>query len=171
MATGNFILDALVKRFPTARAFDSALEGQERNASVKVFRGGDSAENVNPLALYKSAYRQTINPGASKSGTCSYCLRSNGRVFKGSDIVMPDGTVGHHPNCVCIFTIANDAPVSRGVYTGKDFGARKSIRSNSNALDGVKTSDLRILAQKRGVKSRGISNENLRKTILKSYIK
>lgn len=170
MATGNFILDALVKRYPSGRSFDKAVEGQERNVSVRTFRGGDSAANVNPLALYKSAYRQTINPGATKSGTCEYCLRSNGRVFKGSDIVMPDGTVGHHPNCACIFTIANDAPVKKGIYTGADFGARKQLRTNSNALDNVSTSDLRTLAKKRGLKTGGISNAKLRKNILKDYI-
>ena len=171
MAKLNFVLDALNAQFPTAKAFDKALEGQERNVSVSVFRGGDSAANVNPLALYKSAYRQAINPGASKSGTCEYCLRSNGRVFKGSDIVMSDGTVGHHPNCVCVFSIAKDAPVQKGVYTGRDFGARKTITTRSNALNNVSTADLRTLAKKRGVKIGGKSNDYIRTNLLKSYIK
>lgn len=171
MARLNFVLNALNEAYPTAKAFDKAVEKQERNVSARVLRGGDPAGNLNPLALYKSAYRQTINPGATKSGTCEYCLRSNGRVFKGSDIVLPDGTVGHHPNCACIFTIANDAPVSNGVYTGKDFGARKTLTTRSNALDNVSTADLRTLAKKRGVKTGGISNENIRKSLLKSYIK
>jgi hypothetical protein len=61
--------------------------------------------------------------------------------------------------------------VSNGVYTGADFGARKQLRTNSNALDGVATSDLRVLAQKRGLRSRGITNDALRKSILKSYMK
>lgn len=132
--------------------------------------GGENASQVNPTALYKSSYKQAINPGASKSGTCQYCLRCNGRVFRGADIIMPDGTVGHHPNCKCIFTLT-ESPVSNGVYTGKDFGARKQLRTNSNALAGVSTADLRTLASKRKLRSRGITNEALRKSILKSYMK
>lgn len=171
MAKLNFILDQLNAAYPTAKAFDKAVAGQERNVSVQTWRGGDSAENVNPLALYKSAYRQAINPGASKSGTCEYCLRTNGRIFKGSDIVLSDGTIGHHPNCVCIFTLAKDAPVKNGVFTGKDFGARKTLTTRSNALANVSTADLRTLAKKRGVKIGGKSNDYIRTNILKSYIK
>lgn len=103
--TGNLVLDALLTANPTARAFDRALAAQERNMGPVTLMGGESAAEVNPQALYKSSYRQAINPGASKSGTCDYCLRSNGRVFRGADIIMSDGTVGHHPNCVCIFTL------------------------------------------------------------------
>jgi hypothetical protein len=83
---------------------------------------------------------------------------------------MPDGTVGHHPNCKCIFTLT-ETPVSNGIYTGADFGARKQLRTNSNALKDVSTADLRTLAQKRGLRSRGITNDALRKTILKSFMK
>ena len=83
---------------------------------------------------------------------------------------MPDGTVGHHPNCKCIFTLT-ESPVSNGIYTGADFGARKQLRTNSNALKNVSTADLRTLAQKRGLRSRGITNDALRKTILKSFMK
>ena len=54
---------------------------------------------------------------------------------------------------------------------GPDFGARKQLRSNSNALDGVSTADLRTLASKRKLRSRGITNDALRKSILKSYMK
>jgi len=168
--TGNFVLDKLLAMNPTARAFDRALDQQERNMGPVTLMGGESAAQVNPQALYKSSYKQSINPGASKSGTCQYCLRCNGRVFRGADIIMQDGTVGHHPNCKCIFTLTQ-SPVSNGVYTGADFGARKQLRSNSNALDGVATSDLRVLAQKRGLRSRGITNDALRKSILKSYMK
>lgn len=168
--TGNFVLDKLLAMNPTARAFDRALDQQERNMGPVTLMGGESAAQVNPQALYKSAYKQAINPGASKSGTCQYCLRCNGRVFRGADIIMQDGTVGHHPNCKCIFTLTQ-SPVSNGVYTGADFGARKQLRTNSNALDGVATSDLRVLAQKRGLRSRGITNDALRKSILKSYMK
>ena len=168
--TGNLVLDALLTANPTARAFDRALAAQERNMGPVTLMGGESAADVNPQALYKSSYRQAINPGASKSGTCQYCLRSNGRVFRGADIIMSDGTVGHHPNCVCIFTLSQ-SPVSNGIYTGADFGARKQLRTNSNALAGVSTADLRTLAQKRGLRSRGITNDALRKSILKSYTK
>ena len=168
--TGNMILDALLAANPTARAFDRALENTERNMGPVTLMGGESAAEVDPKALYKSSYKQAINPGASKAGTCDYCLRSNGRVFRGADIIMQDGTVGHHPNCKCIFTLTQ-SPVSNGVYTGADFGARKQLRTNSNALDGVATSDLRVLAQKRGLRSRGITNDALRKSILKSYMK
>ena len=168
--TGNFVLDKLLAMNPTARAFDSALDKQERNMGPVTLMGGESAAQVNPQALYKSAYKQAINPGASKSGTCQYCLRCNGRVFRGADIIMQDGTVGHHPNCKCIFTLTQ-SPVSNGVYTGADFGARKQLRSNSNALDGVSTADLRTLASKRKLRSRGITNDALRKSILKSYMK
>ena len=168
--TGNMVLDALLAGHPTARAFDRALENTERNMGPVTLMGGESAADVNPNALYKSSYKQAINPGASKAGTCDYCLRSNGRVFRGADIIMQDGTVGHHPNCKCIFTLTQ-SPVSNGVYTGADFGARKQLRTNSNALDGVATSDLRVLAQKRGLRSRGITNDALRKSILKSYMK
>jgi len=151
-------------------AFEVASEATERNMGPVTLMGGESAADVDPKALYKSTYKQAINPGASKSGTCDYCLRSNGRVFRGVDIIMADGTVGHHPNCKCIFTLTQ-SPVSNGVYTGADFGARKQLRTNSNALDGVATSDLRVLAQKRGLRSRGITNDALRKSILKSYMK
>ena len=151
-------------------AFEVASEATERNMGPVTLMGGESAADVDPKALYKSTYKQAINPGASKSGTCDYCLRSNGRVFRGADIIMQDGTVGHHPNCKCIFTLTQ-SPVSNGVYTGADFGARKQLRTNSNALDGVATSDLRVLAQKRGLRSRGITNDALRKSILKSYMK
>ena len=168
--TGNMVLDALLAGNPTARAFDRALENTERNMGPVTLMGGESAADVNPNALYKSSYKQAINPGASKAGTCDYCLRSNGRVFRGADIIMQDGTVGHHPNCKCIFTLTQ-SPVSNGVYTGADFGARKQLRTNSNALDGVATSDLRVLAQKRGLRARGITNDALRKSILKSYMK
>ena len=168
--TGNMVLDALLAGNPTARAFDRALENTERNMGPVTLMGGESAADVDPKALYKSSYKQAINPGASKAGTCDYCLRSNGRVFRGADIIMQDGTVGHHPNCKCIFTLTQ-SPVSNGVYTGADFGARKQLRTNSNALDGVATSDLRVLAQKRGLRSRGITNDALRKSILKSYMK
>ena len=168
--TGNMVLDALLAGNPTARAFDRALENTERNMGPVTLMGGESAAEVDPKALYKSSYKQAINPGASKAGTCDYCLRSNGRVFRGADIIMQDGTVGHHPNCKCIFTLTQ-SPVSNGVYTGADFGARKQLRTNSNALDGVATSDLRVLAQKRGLRSRGITNDALRKSILKSYMK
>jgi hypothetical protein len=168
--TGNMVLDALLAANPTARAFDRALENTERNTGPVTLMGGESAADVDPKALYKSSYKQAINPGASKAGTCDYCLRSNGRVFRGADIIMQDGTVGHHPNCKCIFTLTQ-SPVSNGVYTGADFGARKQLRTNSNALDGVATSDLRVLAQKRGLRSRGITNDALRKSILKSYMK
>lgn len=168
--TGNFVLDKLLAMNPTARAFDRALDQQERNMGPVTLMGGESAAQVNPQALYKSAYKQAINPGASKSGTCQYCLRCNGRVFRGADIIMQDGTVGHHPNCKCIFTLTQ-SPVSNGVYTGADFGARKQLRSNSNALDGVSTADLRTLASKRKLRSRGITNDALRKSILKSYMK
>lgn len=168
--TGNFVLDRLLAMNPTARAFDSALAQQERNMGPVTLMGGESAAQVNPQALYKSSYKQAINPGASKSGTCQYCLRCNGRVFRGADIIMQDGTVGHHPNCKCIFTLTQ-SPVSNGVYTGADFGARKQLRSNSNALDGVSTADLRTLASKRKLRSRGITNDALRKSILKSYMK
>jgi len=168
--TGNFVLDQLLTMNPTARAFDRALENTERNMGPVTLMGGESAAQVNPQALYKSAYKQAINPGASKSGTCQYCLRCNGRVFRGADIIMQDGTVGHHPNCKCIFTLTQ-APVSNGVYTGDDFGARKQLRTNSNALDGVSTADLRTLASKRHLRSRGITNDALRKSILKSYMK
>lgn len=171
MAKLNFVLDTLNGMYPTAKAFDKALDAQERNMGKVTLMGGESAAGINPMALYKSAYRQSINPGASKAGTCEYCLRSNGRVFKGSDIIMQDGTVGHHPNCKCIFSLANDAPVTNGVYTGRDFGARKMLTTRSNALAGVSTADLRTLAKKRGVKTGGISNENIRKSLLKSYIK
>jgi len=168
--TGNLVLDQLLTANPTARAFDRAIAAQERNMGPVTLMGGESAAEVNPYALYKSAYRQAINPGASKSGTCEYCLRCNGRVFKGSDIIMPDGTVGHHPNCKCIFTLT-ESPVSNGIYTGADFGARKQLRTNSSALKDVSTADLRTLAQKRGLRSRGITNDALRKTILKSFMK
>lgn len=168
--TGNMVLDALLAGNPGARAFDRALENTERNTGPVTLMGGESAADVDPKALYKSSYKQAINPGASKAGTCDYCLRSNGRVFRGADIIMQDGTVGHHPNCKCIFTLTQ-SPVSNGVYTGADFGARKQLRTNSNALDGVATSDLRVLAQKRGLRSRGITNDALRKSILKSYMK
>ena len=168
--TGNFVLDKLLAMNPTARAFDRALDKQERNMGPVTLMGGESAAQVNPQALYKSAYKQAINPGASKSGTCQYCLRCNGRVFRGADIIMQDWTVGHHPNCKCIFTLTQ-SPVSNGVYTGADFGARKQLRSNSNALDGVSTADLRTLASKRKLRSRGITNDALRKSILKSYMK
>jgi hypothetical protein len=164
------VLDALLAGNPGARAFDRALENTERNMGPVTLMGGESAAQVNPQALYKSAYKQAINPGASKSGTCQYCLRCNGRVFRGADIIMQDGTVGHHPNCKCIFTLTQ-APVSNGVYTGDDFGARKQLRTNSNALDGVSTADLRTLASKRHLRSRGITNDALRKSILKSYMK
>ena len=168
--TGNFVLDKLLAMNPTARACDRALDQQERNMGPVTLMGGESAAQVNPQALYKSSYKQAINPGASKSGTCQYCLRCNGRVFRGADIIMQDGTVGHHPNCKCIFTLTQ-SPVSNGVYTGADFGARKQLRSNSNALDGVSTADLRTLASKRKLRSRGITNDALRKSILKSYMK
>ena len=168
--TGNLLLDQLLTANPTARAFDRALAAQERNMGPVTLMGGESAAQVNPQALYKSAYKQAINPGASKSGTCQYCLRCNGRVFRGADIIMQDGTVGHHPNCKCIFTLTQ-SPVSQGIYTGADFGARKQLRTNSNALDGVSTADLRVLASKRNLRSRGITNDALRKSILKSYMK
>jgi hypothetical protein len=164
------VLDALLAGNPTARAFDRALDNTERNMGPVTLMGGESAADVNPNALYKSSYKQAINPGASKSGTCQYCLRCNGRVFRGADIIMTDGTVGHHPNCKCIFTLTQ-SPVSNGIYTGADFGARKQLRTNSNALAGVSTADLRTLAQKRGLRSRGITNDALRKSILKSYTK
>lgn len=151
-------------------AFEVASEATERNMGPVTLMGGESAADVDPKALYKSTYKQAINPGASKSGTCDYCLRCNGRVFRGADIIMSDGTVGHHPNCKCIFTLTQ-SPVSNGVYTGADFGARKQLRSNSNALDGVSTADLRTLASKRKLRSRGITNDALRKSILKSYMK
>ena len=103
--TGNMVLDALLAMNPGASAFDRALNNAERNMGPVTLMGGESAAQVNPQALYKSAYKQAINPGASKSGTCQYCLRCNGRVFRGADIIMQDGTVGHHPNCKCIFTL------------------------------------------------------------------
>ena len=144
-------------------AFEVASEATERNMGPVTL-----AADVDPKALYKSTYKQAINPGASKSGTCDYCLRCNGRVFRGADIIMSDGTVGHHPNCKCIFTLTT-SPASNGVYTGKDFGARKRLTTNSNALNAVSTADLRLLAQKRGLRSRGITNDALRKSILKSF--
>ena len=64
-------------------------------------------ETLNPTEIDKDTYykkylsTQVLTLKNQKKGTCNYCLRCNGRIFKGSDLILSNGEFGHHPNCKC----------------------------------------------------------------------
>ena len=68
--------------------------GENTEAGIEEFES-----NQDPL--YISYYRQEgVHPEASKSGTCNYCLAMNGHMFRRSQLLQNDGSLGHHPGCL-----------------------------------------------------------------------
>jgi hypothetical protein len=116
---------------------------------------------------YKSTYHSSINPQKSKKGTCNYCLRCNGRIFKGSDLILSNGEFGHHPNCKCSFTPVEKAvKVKNGFVTNKDYGARKTLDARS--LKALPISQLGTIARKRGFENKIADKGSIMKYIKNS---
>jgi hypothetical protein len=113
-------------------------------------------DQLDPNAFYKSDYRSEIHPELSNTGTCDYCLRCNGRIFRGADLILPNGEYGHHPNCCCAFIPVGEeaSPINNGMRNNtpgrtSNFGARKVITTKS--LTKLPASTLQALANKRNV--------------------
>jgi hypothetical protein len=84
--------------------------------------------------MFRGKYRSAINPGGSMTGPCDRCRMLDGKVFKLSQLV-PTGKyngasmgMGHHPNCVCLFTeIDDDSSKDIGKKTaGKELSASRA---------------------------------------------
>lgn len=83
--------------------------GENTEAGIEEFE-------TNQDPLYISYYRQEgVHPEASKSGTCNYCLAMNGHMFRRSQLLQNDGSLGHHPGCKCTFVpVANEEAFFQG---------------------------------------------------------
>jgi hypothetical protein len=110
-----------------------------------------SGMNIEPDKYYRSDYRSEIHPESSARGTCDYCLRANGRIFRGSDLILPGGGFGHHPNCCCTFSEVpeEESPVRNGIKTAPDFGSRRVL--NANGMNNITRKQLTTITTKRGL--------------------
>jgi len=158
--TGRSVAKKLTKpAIKKAKKF--ASESFKKNSGRLI--GGMPGSMVDPNAYYTSDYKSEVHPENSKTGTCDYCLRCNGRIFRGADLILPDGELGHHPNCCCAFYQVSDeeSPINKGVRNntpGKTstFGARKYLTVKS--MNSIPAATLQVLANKRGLASYGNKN-------------
>lgn len=159
--TGRSVTKKLTKKAAT-KAKGLAKQSFKKNSGRLI--GGMPGSMVDPNAYYKSDYKSEIHPENSKSGTCDYCLRCNGRVFRGADLILPDGELGHHKNCCCAFyqVSPEESPINNGIRNntpGKasTFGSRKYLTVKS--MSSLPASTLQTLATKRGLPTSGNKNK------------
>lgn len=146
-----------------AKAFLSTIG----KAAIGSGLGENTEEGLNEFEtnkdpLYISYYRQEgVHPESSKSGTCNFCLAMNGHMFRRSQLLQADGSLGHHPGCCCTFVpVSNDEAFFQGdpskgpiEMTGEKVWGNARARNNvgSQRLAAIPNKTLKQVLAKRNM--------------------